>query len=556
MAGMDSYVIVILVLCALTALGNGDDAITKARSCSDIRKFYTGKGFGLDEVPLSEISGEHLRVCPQGYTCCTSAMEESLANLSRIETEHLLKISGHIQQATINAHYKAFDEFFMEALNRSEGSLQESFPSALGPLYTENAHVFRDLYTDLRRYFRGTSNINLEEALNEFWSRLLERLFKTVNRQYTIGDEYLECVSKNMERLRPFGGKPHALWTSVKSTFVSTRSFVQALMVGGEVMRKVSQLPMSAECTRAIMKMTYCPHCRGVASAKACPNYCLNVMKGCLANQADLHTEWRNLLDVLEQVLNHMEAQVNVETVILTLPARMAEAVSALRENMDALNPKVFRACGELREGGTSSGAQEEVKKGGKILVPDKVGLGNRAMLEKLVSGLRAWLNTAGQYWVTQPVKICQEMESFSVAVDEDKCWNGMTRGRYLPEMMGDGLASQINNPEVDIDITKPHMRVRQQIMELKMMTNRVKSAINGNDVEFQDTSDDVSGSGSGLCAEENCPRGPRLILPNTDSPRVYAFPPENNKVRATGSHNLPCSTLYLLSLVTPLLWR
>ena len=57
MAGMDSYVIVILVLCALTALGNGEDAITKARSCSDIRKFYTGKGYGLDEVPLSEISG-------------------------------------------------------------------------------------------------------------------------------------------------------------------------------------------------------------------------------------------------------------------------------------------------------------------------------------------------------------------------------------------------------------------------------------------------------------------------------------------------------------------
>lgn len=55
---------------------------------------------------------------------------------------------------------------------------------------------------------------------------------------------------------------------------------------------------------------------------------------------------------------------------------------------------------------------------------------------------------------------------------------------------MGDGLASQINNPEVDIDITKPHMRVRQQIMELKMMTNRVKNAINGNDVEFQDTSE------------------------------------------------------------------
>lgn len=46
---------------------------------------------------------------------------------------------------------------------------------------------------------------------------------------------------------------------------------------------------------RAIMKMTYCPHCRSMASAKPCANYCTNVMKGCLANQADLNTEWRHL---------------------------------------------------------------------------------------------------------------------------------------------------------------------------------------------------------------------------------------------------------------------
>lgn len=61
--------------------------------------------------------------------------------------------------------------------------------------------------------------------------------------------------------------------------------------------------------------------------------------------------------------------------------------------------------------------------------------------------------------------------------------------GRYLPEVMGDGLASQINNPEVEIDITKPDMTIRQQIMQLKIMTHRLKNALNGQDVDFQDTS-------------------------------------------------------------------
>lgn len=61
---------------------------------------------------------------------------------------------------------------------------------------------------------------------------------------------------------------------------------------------------------------------------------------------------------------------------------------------------------------------------------------------------------------------------------------------RYLPEVIGDGLASQINNPEVEIDITKPDMTIRQQIMQLKIMTHRLKNALNGQDVDFQDTSE------------------------------------------------------------------
>ncbi|GCB84626.1 hypothetical protein scyTo_0025316, partial [Scyliorhinus torazame] len=60
----------------------------------------------------------------------------------------------------------------------------------------------------------------------------------------------------------------------------------------------------------------------------------------------------------------------------------------------------------------------------------------------------------------------------------------------YLPEVMADGLANQINNPEVEVDITKPDMAIRQQIMQLRIMTNRLRNAYDGNDVDFQDTSE------------------------------------------------------------------
>lgn len=52
------------------------------------------------------------------------------------------------------------------------------------------------------------------------------------------------------------------------------------------------QVSSTPPCIRALTKMIYCPFCQGMPAVKPCKNYCLNVMKGCLANQADLDPEW------------------------------------------------------------------------------------------------------------------------------------------------------------------------------------------------------------------------------------------------------------------------
>lgn len=58
----------------------------------------------------------------------------------------------------------------------------------------------------------------------------------------------------------------------------------------------VSQLTADSECVRGLMRQWYCPLCRGLPSLRPCHSLCLNVMKGCLANQADLDTEWNNFI--------------------------------------------------------------------------------------------------------------------------------------------------------------------------------------------------------------------------------------------------------------------
>ena len=52
------------------------------------------------------------------------------------------------------------------------------------------------------------------------------------------------------------------------------------------------QIQPTVACTKAHMKMNFCPHCRGLPSLKPCANYCLNVMKGCLAYHSELNANW------------------------------------------------------------------------------------------------------------------------------------------------------------------------------------------------------------------------------------------------------------------------
>nr|XP_026237980.1 glypican-1 [Urocitellus parryii] len=532
---------------ALVACACGDPA-SKSRSCSEVRQIYGAKGFSLSDVPQAEISGEHLRICPQGYTCCTSEMEENLANRSHTELETALRDSSRALQATLATQLHGIDGHFQSLLNESERALQETFPDAFGGLYTQNARAFRDLYAELRLYYRG-ANLHLEETLAEFWARLLERLFRQLHPQLLLPDDYLDCLGKQAEALRPFGESPRELRLRATRAFVAARSFVQGLGVASDVVRKVAQVPLGPECSRAVMKLVYCAHCLGVPGARPCPDYCRNVLKGCLANQADLDAEWRNLLDSMVLVTDKFWGPSGAENVIGSVHMWLAEAISALQDNKDTLTAKVIQGCGNPRVNPQGPGPEEKRRRG-KLTWQEKPPTDT---LEKLVSQAKAQLRDIQDFWISLPGTLCSEKMAMSSASD-DRCWNGMAKGRYLPEVMGDGLANQINNPEVEVDITKPDMTIRQQIMQLKIMTNRLRGAYSGSDVDFQDASDDGSGSGSGGgCPDDICGRRVSKKSSSSRTPLTHALPGlserEGQKTSAAGRPQ-PRALLLLLLLV------
>ncbi|KAJ8350069.1 hypothetical protein SKAU_G00251990 [Synaphobranchus kaupii] len=121
------------------------------------------------------------------------------------------------------------------------------------------------------------------------------------------------------------------------------------------------------------------------------------------------------------------------------------------------------------------------------------------------VIDIKEKLKQSKKFWSALPVSICTDDKVTARESTGDQCWNGHSKGRYFPEVLKDGLTNQINNPEVEVDITRPDTFIRQQIMTLRVMTNKLKNAYKGNDISFQDSSDEGSGSGSGSGCTEAC---------------------------------------------------
>ncbi|KAM6942835.1 glypican-6a isoform 2-T2 [Xenentodon cancila] len=544
-----------VALCTMSVLSLSSAGEGKARSCSEVRQAYNAKGFSLLNVPHQEISGEHLRVCPQGYTCCTSEMEDKLSQQSKLEFENLVEESSRNIRTTFITRHKKFDEFFLELLDNSEKSLNSMFTRTYGKLYMQNSEVFQDLFTELKRYYTG-GNVNLEEMLNDFWSRLLERMFQLLNSQYHFTDDYLECVSKYTDQLKPFGDVPRKLKAQVTRAFIAARTFVQGLMVGREVANRVAKVNVVPACVRALTKMLYCPYCSGMPGLKPCHNYCHNVMRGCLANQADLDSEWNLFTDAMLLVADRLQGPFNIEAVIEPIDIKISEAIMTMQDNSMQVSAKVFQECGQPKPSGlgrSARGISDVFSARFRPYTPEqRPTTAAGTSLDRLVTDIKERLKESKRFWSKLPDDICTE-EKLTES-DEEQCWNSHTKGRYFPEVVKEGLTNQVNNPEVDVDITRPDSLIRQQIMALRVMTNKLKNAYNGNDIYFQDSSDEGSSSGSGSGCSDGCTT--ELIFVGTEAPVIGADRSDERAASAAAGKSLsrgPSLLLVMAALTIPL---
>lgn len=342
-----------------------------------------------------------------------------------------------------------------------------------------------------------------------------------------------------MERLKPFGEVPQKMKQQVIRSFVAARTFVQALAVARDSIRKVMEMEPGSQCASALMRMMYCPHCRGLPGLKPCNNFCLNVMKGCLAHQADLDPDWNSYVDMLLQLLARIEGPFNVESVIDGIDVKISEAIMIFQENGPTVSKQVFEGCGSPDEHHAGRNRRntrheefrlDDLRYGAQADNKPRPTTAAGTNLERLSREIKKQVTPVKGFWKNLPYTLCNDNQVAAPAKRDTDCWNGVTRDRYQASLVGDGVLNQGKNPEVALETDRPNTQIGEVIMALRRATNLMRRAYNGHDVSWDNTGtassdkeghlvddselEEFSGSGDGEHSDLESPKSRTGIRP------------------------------------------
>ncbi|XP_072252298.1 glypican-3 [Leuresthes tenuis] len=314
-------------------------------NCQEVRAVFHSLHPGSKWVPETPVSGADLQVCQtKGPTCCSKKMEERYQVAARSKMESGLQVvSAHLKHLIIqNAaiFQEAFDLVLRHGRNSTLAMLKMEFPGLGGVAYSSIGQLF----LDMSLYILGS-----DSAVDHMVEALFDRLFPLMYRRLLGGSTSSvseECVRGAWKDSGAFGPYPKLMMTRLSRSLLATRVFLQALNLGIEVVNTTDHLRLSRDCSRALLKLWYCPQCQGMLGPPVCRGFCQAVMQGCLGGAAEVQPHWRSYIDGLGKLAGGMRGEQDMEAVVLRLPSMVKLALKYTVSARTRLTTLVSGMCG------------------------------------------------------------------------------------------------------------------------------------------------------------------------------------------------------------------
>ncbi|XP_032554186.1 glypican-5-like isoform X4 [Chiroxiphia lanceolata] len=359
-------------------------------------------------------------------------------------------------------------EAFESLLRFAENHTSSLFETAYRPMAKEAAEPVKELFTDISLYILGAET-TVESAVLRFFDSLFPLVYsRLINPGITdLSEDYTECLRLTRQDINPFGHYSKNMVTELSKSLWASRMLIQALSLGIEVINTTEHAALTKECSRALVKMQYCPHCQGLTLIRPCVGYCLNVMRGCLASVSELDAQWREYISTLEYLTNEMAASHDLEIALSAMWNSINEAILHAQLNGPQLSATVDKVCGQPRqqEGNLSSANIVPVKEvtEAQTFVMAHTSLNNKRSslplkaskndksrsLKKISREFISYMKRSRTFYASIAERLC---DGDLVMRDSSTCWNGEdVVESYTSRVVSNGLKAQINNPELKV---------------------------------------------------------------------------------------------------------
>uniref|UniRef100_A0A8D3DDU5 Glypican-5-like n=1 Tax=Scophthalmus maximus TaxID=52904 RepID=A0A8D3DDU5_SCOMX len=315
-----------VILLCVVALGAAD-----ADSCHEVKTAYVMRQIGpVELVPDRPAADESLRVCAHpGLTCCTSKMEDSYMAAVRGETQQKMQSYSFELQYLIAGHARAYRETFESLVSFTSNLTSSLFDSAYSALASDCRPLVSQLFGGIGRHLSGDSDSSLDGAVRRFYNDLFPLVYRrllnpgvghTALRSFS-STTHDDCLRLTRQDVGPFGPHPRLLVSSLSRALGVGRALSRLLRLAGEVVNATEKATYSRECSRGLVRMQYCSHCRGLTLIRPCTGLCVNVMRGCLVGVSELAAPWGSLVVLLQRLAATLATSSNHNSMELALLA-------------------------------------------------------------------------------------------------------------------------------------------------------------------------------------------------------------------------------------------
>nr|XP_031826175.1 division abnormally delayed protein [Nomia melanderi] len=457
-----------------------------AADCEHVKPFFESKKITI--VAAKQNSPEDIAKTTCNGFCCNQDTEEQLRHQARQDFHDLIHHHSRSLQGLLATTADALRETVTLLARQSENKTLNLFDQVYRSMAVLSKPSIKALYQAMADYVSPKNTPDtlqqpltrdmLQERFIEFFAKLFPIAYHNAVNPHQYEQDFTEkfktCLYETMDEIQPFGDIPKQVAKSVSKSLEATRVLVQALTLGKTVLDRTDSVlfsgtsPQQEACYGALLRMTYCPKCKGISPAvRPCSGFCTNVMRGCLTEPAsELDLAWSGYVETVERLVVAVDGRndplgLNAEKAVRQLDTRISDAIMHAMENGPGLEEKVKKLCGrpELQSksdgtvtAGSDAAATGKSSTSGLEMHAAAPPVTHRALPTQLHVQLGNFLASVVRsrtFYGTLADTICEEYP-------DKRCWNGEHVGEYTKMVVDSNLMAQKYNPEFTVTTASP----------------------------------------------------------------------------------------------------